>query len=107
MVGGCARLVTTLRHMQASSRAVPASLPVSSRLASAIWSLSQRHWRFVVIAMLALLHVAVLRGTADDWARALLLAHLGLLLLWQPFLRGEHQVSAMQGAVHRAWSRSR
>ena len=47
--------------------------------------------------MLALLHVAVLRGTADDWARALLLAHLGLLLLWQPFLRGEHQVSATQG----------
>jgi signal transduction histidine kinase len=83
--------------MQASSPAVPASLPVSSRLAGAIWSLSRRHWRFVVIAMLALLHVAVLRGTADNWARALLLAHLGLLLLWQPFLRGEHQVSATQG----------
>ena len=75
---------------------MPASLPVSSRLASSIWSLSQRHWRFVVIAMLALLHIAVLRGTADDWARALLLAHLGLLLLWQPFLRGEHQISAAQ-----------
>jgi hypothetical protein len=68
-----------------------ATLPVSSRLAGSIWSLSQRHWRFVVIAMLALLHIAVLRGTADDWARALLVAHLGLLLLWQPFLRGEHQ----------------
>ena len=48
--------------------------------------------------MLALLHVAVLRGTADGWARALLLAHLGLLLLWQPFLRGEHQISAAQTA---------
>jgi len=87
--------------MQASSRVIPASppagLPVTSRLASAVLSLSQRHWRFVVIAMLALLHVAVLRGTADNWARALLVAHLGLLLLWQPFLRGEHQVSAMQG----------
>ena len=76
---------------------MPAILPVSSRLASSISSLSQRHWRFVVIAMLVLLHVAVLRGTADDWARALLLAHLGLLLLWQPFLRGEHQVSLTQG----------
>jgi signal transduction histidine kinase len=74
-----------------------ASLPVSSRFASSIWSLSQRHWRFVVIAMLVLLHVVVLRGTADDWARALLLAHLGLLLLWQPFLRGEHQISLTQG----------
>jgi signal transduction histidine kinase len=82
--------------MQASSPA--AAVPTfSSRLASAIWSLSQRHWRFVLIAMLALLHVAVLRGSADNWARALLLAHLGLLLLWQPFLRGEHQISVAQG----------
>jgi signal transduction histidine kinase len=79
--------------MQAPSLAVPAN----TRLASAAWSISQRHWRFVVVAMLALLHVAVLRGTADDWARALLLAHLGLLLLWQPFVRGEHQVSVTQG----------
>jgi signal transduction histidine kinase len=79
--------------MQASSP----PLSISSRLASATWSLSQRHWRFVLVAMLALLHVAVLRGTADDWARALLLAHLGLLLLWQPFLRGEHRISLAQG----------
>lgn len=78
--------------MQAPSPAVPAYSP----LASAAWSLSQRHWRFVVVAMLALLHVAVLRGTADDWARALLLAHLGLLLLWQPFLRGEQPISLTQ-----------
>jgi signal transduction histidine kinase len=88
--------------MQAPRPAVPAAGPAAvtanTRLASAAWSFSQRHWRFVVVAMLALLHVAVLRGTADNWARALLLAHLGLLLLWQPFLRGEHQVSAMQGA---------
>ena len=83
--------------MQASNPAVPAAVPVKARLASAAWNISQRHWRFVVVAMLALLHIAVLRGTEDDWARALLLAHLGLLLLWQPFLRGEHQVSATQG----------
>src|SRR5512140_2798946 len=86
--------------MQATSPARPnptaARTPLSTRLANAIWTLSQRHWRFVVIAMLGLLHVAVLRGTADNWARALLLAHLGLLLLWQPFLRGEQQVSVAQ-----------
>ena len=80
--------------MQAPSPALPANV----RLASATWSFSQRHWRFVVIAMLVLLHVAVLRGTADDWARALMLAHLGLLLLWQPFLRGEQRVSPTQAA---------
>ncbi|MCC6472197.1 MAG: sensor histidine kinase, partial [Burkholderiales bacterium] len=51
-----------------------------------------------MIAMLALLHVAVLRGTVDTWARVLLLAHLGLLLLWQPFVRGEQKVSLAQGA---------
>src|SRR5579862_2269902 len=78
--------------MQAPSPALPAN----ARLASATWSFSQRHWRFVVIAMLVLLHVAVLRGTADGWARALMLAHLGLLLLWQPFLRGEQRVSPTQ-----------
>src|SRR5512132_522505 len=81
--------------MQASSPVVAAN----SRLASATWSFSQRHWRFVVIAMLGLLHVAVLRGTADNWARALLLAPLGLLLLWPPFLRGEQQVSVAQTAM--------
>ncbi len=79
--------------------AVPPVVPPNRRLASAAWSLSQRHWRIVVVAMLVLLHLAVLRGTAAGWARALLLAHLGLLLLWQPFLRGEHRISAMQAAL--------
>jgi signal transduction histidine kinase len=84
--------------MQAPRPAGSAAALANTRLASAAWSYSQRHWRFVVVAMLALLHVAVLRGVADEWARALLLAHLGLLLLWQPFLHGEHQVSVTQGA---------
>src|SRR5947208_7676044 len=72
---------------------------VFNRLANATWSYSQRYWRFVVIAMLLLLHVAVFRGVADPWARALLLAHLGLLLLWQPFLRAEQRVSPTQGVI--------
>ena len=63
------------------------------------WAFSQRYWRVVVVAMLALLHIAVFRGVADPWARALLLAHLGLLLLWQPFLRGEQRVSLTQGVI--------
>ncbi len=46
--------------------------------------------------MLALLHVVALRGVADDAARPLLLAHLGLLLLWQPFVRGDRQVTLAQ-----------
>lgn len=73
--------------------------PRFARLANAVWGFSQRYWRLVVVAMLALLHVAVFRGVSDPWARALLLAHLGLLLLWQPFLRAEQRVSTVQGII--------
>jgi hypothetical protein len=73
--------------------------PAFTRVANATWSFSQRYWKLVVVAMLLLLHVAVFRGVADPWARALLLAHLGLLLLWQPFLRAEQRVSPMQGFI--------
>src|SRR5436190_20090502 len=44
-----------------------------AQLANATWSYSQRRWQLVVVAMLLLLHVAVFRGVADPWARALLL----------------------------------
>ena len=70
--------------------------PIANRLSRAVRLWTQRRWRFVVIAMLALLHVVAVRGIADSWARALLLAHLGLLLLWQPFVRGEQRVSLAQ-----------
>lgn len=69
---------------------------VLTTIANSALGFSQRYGRFVVIAMLLLLHVAALRGVEDNWARALLLAHLGLILLWQPFLRGQYQVSATQ-----------
>jgi signal transduction histidine kinase len=72
---------------------------ILTRVANLAWSFSQRYWRVIVVAMLALLHIAVFRGVADPWARALLLAHLGLLLLWQPFLRGEQRISLMQGVI--------
>jgi signal transduction histidine kinase len=78
--------------MQADSQGIT----VTPGLTGAVRAFSRRHWRFAVIAMLALLHVVALRGVADDGARALLLAHLGLLLLWQPFVRGERQVTLAQ-----------
>jgi signal transduction histidine kinase len=79
----------------------PATLaePFFFRIANAVWGFSQRYWRLVVVAMLALLHVAVFRGVADPWARALLLAHLGLLLLWQPLMRAEQRISPTQGLI--------
>src|SRR6266576_2010478 len=75
------------------------SEPVFARLANSVWAFSQDYWRLVVVAMLAALHVAVFRGVADPCARALLLVHLGLLLLWQPFLRAEQRISPMQGFI--------
>ena len=39
--------------------------PLLTRLANTAWSFSQRYWRIVVVAMLALLHVAVFRGVTD------------------------------------------
>lgn len=39
-------------------------------------------------AMLLLLHVALLWGFEDWWARALLLAHYGVFLVWQPLFGG-------------------
>jgi signal transduction histidine kinase len=77
--------------MQADTQSAAAG-----RLPRAAWNISRRHWRFVVIAMLVLLHVVALRGVADDGARVLLLAHLGLLLLWQPLLPGERPVTLAQ-----------
>jgi signal transduction histidine kinase len=73
--------------------------PAFSRLANATWDFTRRYWRLIVVAMLALLHVAVFRGVQDPWARALLLAHLGVVLLWQPFLRAEQRVSPVQGFI--------
>lgn len=48
--------------------------------------------RWLLLAMLGLLHGALLLGVDSAWAHPLLLAHLGLFLLWQPLWRGEREV---------------
>lgn len=53
------------------------------------------HWhsgRWQLLAMLGLLHGALLLGVESSWVHPLLLAHLGLFLLWQPLWRGEREV---------------
>jgi signal transduction histidine kinase len=71
----------------------------AARLPQAVSAFSRRYWRFVVIAMLGLLHVVALRGVVDDGARVLMIAHLGIALLWQPLLRGERRVTLAQTAL--------
>lgn len=51
-----------------------------------------RTGRWLLLAMLGLLHGAMLFGVASPWAHPLLLAHLGLFLLWQPLWHGERDV---------------
>lgn len=51
-----------------------------------------RTGRWLLTAMLAVLHVALLFDMRSMWVHPLLLAHLGLFLLWQPLWRGESEV---------------
>ncbi|MDP1996253.1 MAG: sensor histidine kinase, partial [Gallionella sp.] len=51
-----------------------------------------RTGRWLLLAMLGLLHGAMLFGVGSPWASPLLLAHLGLFLLWQPLWHGEREV---------------
>ena len=43
-------------------------------------------------AMLLALHAALAWDVSEWWARAFLLAHFGLFLLWQPVWRGEREI---------------
>jgi signal transduction histidine kinase len=58
-----------------------------------------RSWRGLFLVMLVSLHLAAMRGTEDFWARGLMLAHFGLFILWQPFMRGEHRLTSAQFAA--------
>src|SRR5450830_2031971 len=58
--------------------------------------LINRYWRLLFVAMLVLLHLTAMRGVEDTWARALMLAHFGLFILWQPFMRGEQSLTPLQ-----------
>ena len=48
--------------------------------------------RWLLFAMLASLHFTLWLGVDNTWARALLLTHFGLFLLWQPLWRGEREL---------------
>ena len=55
-----------------------------------------RYWRGFFVLMLVLLHFSAMRGAEDFWARALMLAHFGLFILWQPFMPGGQKLSTLQ-----------
>lgn len=59
--------------------------------------LAQRRW--LLLAMLALFHLLLLEGIQTGVGRTLLVGHIGLFILWQPFVRAEHRLSPLQLAV--------
>ena len=56
------------------------------------WGNRLRTGRWLLLAMLTLLHGALMLGINSIWVHPMLLAHLGLFLLWQPLWRGEREV---------------
>lgn len=56
------------------------------------WKDSLQAGRWLMLVMFALLHGVILLGLDSPWAHPLLLAHMGLFLLWQPLWRGEREV---------------
>ena len=71
----------------------------AASLAQAPYLFIARSWRGLFIAMLLLLHLCAIRGAEDFWARGLMVAHFGLFVLWQPFMRGEQRLTPFQGAA--------
>jgi signal transduction histidine kinase len=61
-------------------------------------SISTRR-RWVVLAMLAALHVALVSTPGGDFQRVWLLVHFGLFLLWQPFIAGERELRIFSAAL--------
>lgn len=67
-----------------------------ANLVQASHIVTMRFWRVLFLLMLVVLHFSAMRGAGDLWARALMLAHFGLFIIWQPFMRGESRLTAAQ-----------
>lgn len=71
--------------MTTHASTLPSRLDIRTRL-------STRHWKVLSLSMLVCLHGCALLGVEDVWARALMLAHFGLFIVWQPFLQGDQRL---------------
>ncbi|PIX75999.1 MAG: ATP-binding protein [Rhodocyclales bacterium CG_4_9_14_3_um_filter_68_10] len=77
-----------MRMPQEARFANPPDGRARARLAR-LSAMAVRHRRWVLVAMLALLHAVVVQGAASTVGRVLLIGHLGLFLLWQPLIHAE------------------
>ncbi len=62
-------------------------------------SLTHNRRRWVLISLLVLLHLLLLQGIGSGVGRMLLVVHIGLFILWQPFVRAELRLSGLQFVV--------
>lgn len=58
--------------------------------------LAQNQRRWLLLGLLGLLHLLLLEGVASGVGRTLLVGHIGLFILWQPFVRAEQRLSLLQ-----------
>ena len=49
--------------------------------------------RQLLVVLLALLYLVLVLGPANSVARTLFVVHLGLFMLWQPFVRTDQRVA--------------
>ena len=66
---------------------------------SAFARFAQQQRRWVLLSFLGLLHLLVLQGIESGVGRTLLAVHIGLFILWQPFIRAELRLSGLQLAA--------
>src|SRR5450755_3397882 len=57
------------------------------------------HRRWVVLAMLLALHVALVAAPGSEVQRVWLLVHFGLFLLWQPFIAAERELEIFSAGL--------
>ncbi|HEX2825709.1 MAG TPA: ATP-binding protein [Burkholderiales bacterium] len=69
---------------------------MSARTLSAPERIAMANPQLSLGLMLLALHASIAWGIDEWWARAFLLAHLGLFLLWQPVWRGERDIEPAQ-----------
>ena len=75
------------------------SMPPVKGTANSLANLTHNQRRWLLLGLLGLLHLLLLQGVGSGIGRTLLVVHIGLFILWQPFVRAELRLSAFQFAV--------
>jgi len=52
-----------------------------------------RHRRWLILGQLLLLHLGLMQGMDNLQGRTMLVSHIGLFLIWQPFVRAESRLN--------------